>query len=601
MRVALAAVLVAVVFAVPAAPGDAPISAQWRTPAEQAEYEATPSLDETVSFLQRLDRALPSVHLTSFGTSPQGRPLPLVVLSAAGAFTPDAARASGATVVLIQSGIHAGEIDGKDATLSLLRDVALGGRPEMLRAGVVLFVPVFNVDGHERVSPYHRPNQDGPRTGMGFRATAAGHDLNRDWLKLQSPEARAMAALVNAWRPHLHVDIHVTDGVDHDWVLTTSHAEAPQAPAPVDAWMTDHLPAVFAATEAAGHRCGPYVDLLDRNDPAQGFSSVIGGARYSTGYFPLRNRPSLLVEMHSYKPYRKRVEAVREFLAALLAEVARDPRSLVAAVTAAEARAEALGRPDAAPSEVVLDWRDAPADRVVFPVYANATATSTVTGQPMLRYRRGEVRAVEVPWVHRVEPSVTTPRPRGYLVLPGWPQIDERLAGHGLRVERLPVPVHMEVESLWASSPRYASRPYQGLTRVEATIERRAQRRTIPAGSSWIPADQPDFEVAAQMLEPACPESLFAWGFLSTVLEQKEYIDGRNLEDIAARMLADPSVRAAWDAALADPSFASDARARLQWWYRRTPFHAVQEIGMLPVLRVMRGVPPLAGGGPAGE
>jgi hypothetical protein len=493
--------------------------------------------------------------------------------------------------VLVQSGIHAGEIDGKDATLALLRDIALGGRKEVLGAGVVLFVPVFNADGHERISPHHRPNQDGPRAGMGFRTTAAGYDLNRDWLKLNSAEARAMVALVNAWRPHLHVDIHVTDGVDHDWVLTAAHAEAPQAPAPVDAWMAEHLPPAFAATEAAGHRCGPYVDLLDGDDPAKGFSSVIGGARYSTGYFPLRNRPSLLIEMHSYKPYRTRVEAVRDFLAALLAEVARDPRALPAAVSAAEARVEALGRRDAAPSELVLDWRDAPPDRIAFPVYAFETATSTVTGRPQIRYRRGDVRAVEVPWVHRVEPSVTTPRPRGYVVLPGWPQIEERLSGHGLRAERLTEPAEVEVESLWASSPRYASRPYQGLTRVEATIERRPQRRAIPAGSLWIPAEQPDFEVAAQLLEPACPESLFAWGFLSTVLEQKEYIDGRNLERIAVQMLEDPRLRTEWEAALGDPAFAADARARAQWWYRRTPFHAVQEVGMLPVLRVMHDVP----------
>lgn len=591
MRAALTVVLVTVALAVSGAAGETPIPTQWRTPAELAEYEATPSLDETMSFLERLEGAFPSIHVTSFGTSPQGRKLPLVVLSASGAFTPKAAREAGATVVLIQSGIHAGEIDGKDATLALLRDLALGKRKELLGAGVVLFVPVFNADGHERVSPYHRPNQDGPRAGMGFRTTAAGYDLNRDWLKLQSPEARAMATLVNDWRPHLHVDIHVTDGVDHDWILTTSHAEAPQAPAQVHAWMAEHLPAAFAATEAAGHRCGPYVDLLDGNDPTKGFSSVIGGARYSTGYFPLRNRPSLLIEMHSYKPYRKRVEAVRDFLAALLAEVARDPGALSAAVSAAEARVEALGRPDAAPSDLVLAWRDAPPDRIAFPVYAFETAPSAVTGRPHLRYRRGEVRTVEVPWVHRVEPSLTTPRPRGYLVLPGWPQIEERLAGHGLRAERLTAPTEVEVESLWASSPRYASRPYQGLTRVEAMIERRTQRRQVPAGSLWIPADQPDFEVAAQLLEPSCPESLFAWGFLSTVLEQKEYIDGRNLEAVAVRMLEDAAVRAEWAAALADPSFAADARTRSQWWYRRTPFHAVQEIGMLPVLRVMRGDP----------
>ncbi len=133
----------------------------------------------------------------------------------------------------------------------LLRDLALGRRRELLDAGVLLFVPIYNVDGHERVSPWNRPNQDGPARGMGFRTTADGHDLNRDFLKLETPEARALVALVNAWRPHLHVDNHVTDGVDHDWELTWLVPEAPLIAAPVDAWLRRHFPPVLAATMRA--------------------------------------------------------------------------------------------------------------------------------------------------------------------------------------------------------------------------------------------------------------------------------------------------------------------------------------------------------------
>ncbi len=283
------------------------IPREWLTPAEIAGFESTPSYEETLAFLERLQRRMPEMRLEFYGTSPQGRRMPVVIVSKDKAFTPAQAAKTGKPVVMIQNGIHAGEIDGKDACLMILRDLALGRRRELLDAMTLVILPIYNVDGHERVSPYNRPNQDGPRQGMGFRTTAAGFDLNRDHLKIASEEARALMTLVSAWRPHLHVDDHVTDGVDHDWVLTWSWAEAPQAPLSVDGWLREHMPRVLAATEKAGHRAGPYVDLKDGNDPGKGFSSWVGTPRYATGYYPLRNRPSILVEMHSYKPYRQRV------------------------------------------------------------------------------------------------------------------------------------------------------------------------------------------------------------------------------------------------------------------------------------------------------
>ena len=570
----------------------AAIPTEWLTPAELANFEATPSTEETLAFLKKIQERLPEMHLGTFGTSAQGRPLPLVVVSKEKAFTADAARKLAKPILLIQSGIHAGEIDGKDATLMILRDFALGralGRHrEILDAVTLVFVPIYNVDGHARVSPYNRPNQDGPHQGMGFRTTADGHDLNRDFLKLSTPEARALIALVNDWRPHLHVDNHVTDGVDHDWVLTWTWAEAPQAPAPVDAWLRGHMPAVLAATEKAGHRNGPYVDLEDRDDPTKGFNSWVGQPRFSSGYFPLRNRPSILIKMHSYKPYRQRVLANRDFLLALFEEVARDPSSLTKAVQESEAATVALGKPDAPPSDVVVEFDASPeTDRIRFPVYASEMRPSLVTGGSVLQYKRGEVREIGVPWRHKARIVKAVPRPRGYFVLPGWPDIEERLRGQGLRVQRLTGPAEIEVEAMRVAEPEFAQRSYQGLTQVKAGVERHAERRTLPAGTLWVGADQPDFEVAVQLLEPDAPDSLLSWGLLSTVFEQKEYMDLRNLEGLVQEMIKVPQTAAAWKKALADEKFAADPFARAQWWYRRTPYWD-ETIGLMPVFRAMK-------------
>ena len=207
----------------------------------------------------------------------------------------------------------------------------------------------------------------------------------------------------------------------------------------------------------------------------------------------------------------------------------------------------------------------------------------------MLRYRSGQVREIEAPWAHRPRPEVAVRRPRGYLVPPGWPVIEERLVGHGLVTQRLRSPVELDVETIRISEPRQGrrSRPsYQGRTTLSVNVERRMERRSFPAGTLWIPADQPDFEVAVQLLEPEAPDSLLSWGLLSIVLERKEYIGPGVLEDLARSMLEDDAIKAAWARALEDESFAADRTARYTWWYRRTEYWD-ETVGLLPVMRLI--------------
>ncbi len=565
----------------------------WETVAEGTGFEATSSYEQTIELLQRLAARSPWIELGEFGRSGEGRPLPLVIVSTGGEFDPTSARASGKPIVMVQNGIHGGEIDGKDASMMILRDLALGNVETWAKEIVLLVVPIYNVDGHERISPYNRPNQNGPVRGMGFRTAADGHDLNRDHLKLETPEARALIGLFNRWRPHLHIDNHVTDGSEHDWVLTYAWAEAPQLASPVDTWLRDLMPGVLHATAEAGHRNGPYVSLVDRNDPRRGFSSFVGEPRYATGYYPLRNRPSILVENHSYKPYEKRVLANRDFMLELFRAVAEDPRSLVRAVRDSELATIAAGRTASADSDAVVRFvQDDSGDAIPFPIYEWYSAPSKVLGVPMVDYRRGRVRELEVPWIHRARKDLTIPRPRGYLVRAGWPAIERRLADHGIEVRALTVPVELEVEALrLARTDDREARPrtYQGLTQVapQVTVER--STRKMPAGTLWIPADQRDFEVAIQLLEPEAPDSLVRWGLLSIVMERKEYIDTRVLEKLVQPMLEDPEIAAEWDRALADEGFAADPWARWEWWYRRTEFWD-DRVGLMPVFR-FRGQP----------
>jgi len=563
---------------------------EWLTVAEKTGFRATSSYDETMDFLHRLEAAAPGlIRVSDFGRSAQGRPLPLVIVSSDGAFTPEAAAATGKPVMFLQSCIHAGEVDGKDATLMVLRDIALGRKPELAKGVIILFAPIYNADGHERVSPYNRSNQNGPVEGMGYRATANGINLNRDFLRLESPEARAMARLVAVWNPHLHVDNHVTNGSDHAWVLTWLVVEAPQLDPAVDAWVGTHLPDVLAEVEAAGHPNGPYVNLITGSDPTAGMVWDVAQPRYSSGYFPLRNRVSILIEMHAHKPFRDRVYANRAFMEELIGEIGRSGKELVRAVAMADASEIARGRADAEPSAVVVRWGVAEeGDTLTWPAYEWTVEDSVVLGGKRVRYHPGEIREVDLEWRHMPVPELELPRPRGYLVLSGWPEIEEVVAGHGLRALRLTANVELEVETIRLSNPEFAASSYQGVVMVEDfEVSRQTERRSVPAGSLWIPADQPNFEIAVQLFEPEAPDSLVRWGAVSSVFERKIYIGTDVLEKLAREMLADDAIRQNWNAALDDPDFAANRSARYLWWYRRTPYWD-ETVGLLPVLRVMR-------------
>jgi hypothetical protein len=561
-----------------------------QTPAEVAGYRSTPDYAETMAFIRGLADDWPSIQLTFYGESAEGRPMPVVIVSNDHAFTPQAARSTGKAIVMIQNGIHAGEIDGNDACLAILRDLTEGRYRELLDEMILVILPIYNVDGHARVSIYHRPNQNGPVEGMGFRTTTDGHDLNRDHLKLSTPEARAMIGLFNRWQPHLHVDNHVTDGVDHAWVLTYAWAEAPQLAAPIDAWMKKHMPAVKTKMATAGHLTGPYVWLVDSLDPTQGFESYAGEPRYSSGYYPLRNRVSILVENHSRKPYQQRVTANRDYLLALMDEVANDRQGLVQAVADAEQHTIAAGKPDAPPSRINVSYKLTEATETIsFPVYDWFATRSEVTGEPFLRYHKGKVKRIDVPWVHRVSAEVTLDRPRGYLILPGWPGIAKLLTGHGVRVEQLTTAQTIEVETLRISNPVQNPRSapsYQGLTQISVDVARGLEKRQFPAGSLWIPADQPDFEIAVQLIEPESPDSMVSWGLLSAVLERKEYISVETLEGLVQQLLKDKKTAAEWKRSLKDESFAADDSQRYLWWYRRTPYWD-ETVGLLPTMRLL--------------
>ncbi|MDB6115964.1 MAG: Zinc carboxypeptidase [Lacunisphaera sp.] len=302
----------------------------WITPAEKMQLLDSPNYDDTIAWLRKLADASPLIDLQPFGQTAQGRTLYVVVATKAKGFTPAALHAGGKPIVLAQAGIHSGEIDGKDAGLMLLRDLAFGGKDALLDRANFLFVPVFNADGHERSSEWNRPNQRGP-VHQGWRATAQNLNLNRDYMKADAPEMQAMIWLLNLTLPSLYLDLHVTDGMDYQYDITYGYNgwEGGATWSPQSArWLDQRLrPAVDAALTAGGHLPGGLINgAVDDRDLRQGVVRGNADPRFSNGYGDLRHIPSILVENHSLKPYPQRVLGTYVLLEAALKAPATTPR-----------------------------------------------------------------------------------------------------------------------------------------------------------------------------------------------------------------------------------------------------------------------------------
>jgi murein tripeptide amidase MpaA len=546
----------------------------WITPSERTGLTETPGYDATVAYLKKLDKASPLISLGEFGRTAQGRPLYLVVAAKDRAFTPPAALKTGRPSLLVQAGIHSGEIDGKDAGLMLLRDIALRNKASLLEGANFLFVPIFNVDGHERSSEWNRPNQRGP-IRQGWRTTAQNLNLNRDYMKADSPEMQAMLALINQWSPALYIDVHVTDGIDHQYDITFGYngdsgafAWSPH----ISKWLNEtYRPSVEVALKAAGHIPGHFYDRGDTVDIEKGFSVGTAMPRFSDGYGDLRHLPTVLVETHSLKPYRQRVLGTYVLLESSLRTLGAEGKALRKAM-ATDA--------SAAPAVVPMNRGKATGERtgIDFLGASYETQVSPATGAPEIRWL-GAPRLYRGLPITLEKPSLEISRPKAYWVPVTKPDVITRLELHGIRMERLPATRTVTLEMYRLVNPRPQTNsgyhPFEGRHTLTTSVKAEIRQESFAAGSVRVPTSQPLGDLAVALLEPESQDSFLAWGFFLEILQRTEYIEGYVLAPMAERMLAaDPKLKAEFEVKLAaDPKFAASPSARMRWFYQRSPYY----------------------------
>ncbi|HEY1588958.1 MAG TPA: M14 family metallopeptidase [Rhodanobacter sp.] len=567
-----------------------PGAADWTTPAEAAHFRTTPSYADTLAYLQRLQQAAPAViRLETFGTTPEGRPMTVVIASGDGTFDPAAARAAHKPVVLVQAGIHPGEIEGKDAGLMLLRDIAVTHKyPHLLDHLVLVYIPVFSVDGHENSSPYHRINQNGPES-MGFRGQSQYLNLNRDYIKADAPEMKAWLKLWQKWLPDFLVDVHTTDGADYQYDLTWYTEDRHKLDPAVSAWQRDMIVNhAMPAYEKRGHLASIYLEFKDGRDPRKGIENFGSGQRFSTGYAALQNRPALLIETHMLKPYAVRVHAVYDLVELMLEQINQHPAALLA--TTAKADADTIARAHDAQARVPLTFKPDPqSTKFELKGYAFTLTHSGISNSEWIQYDPSQPKTYAIDNWNGLLPDLSITPPAAYVVPPQWTTIIDKLDAHGIRYRRIDHPLAIHAEGYQLDDPSWAGKPFEGhLMLRDFTLHAVPREVTVPAGSVIVPLDQRAANVAINLLEPQAPDSLLRWGYLDAIFEAKEYAEPRVLEKLAREMLAkDPSLKAEFERKLHDdPAFAADSGARLEFFFDHSPWYAAQHVGAYPVLRL---------------
>lgn len=482
------------------------------TRAERTEFRETTRYDEVMALARRLAEASPDIHLTTFGYTYEGRPLPLLVVGAPDA-TPASVLATGKTRVYLQGNIHAGEVPGKEALLILLRRFAGGEYAAWADSLVLLIAPIYNADGNERVRLDNRPRQNGPIGGMGQRPNAQGLDLNRDHTKLDSPEARSLVSLFNAYDPHVGVDLHTTNGTRHAYHLTYSPPLHPNTPSALNTFLRRRwLPEVTARVrEKRGWDFYYYGNAMRGPDGERGWVTFDHRPRFNNSYLGLRNRFGILGEAYAYASFEDRVKASLWFVEEVL-DFAHQNAGAIRELVADADRESVVGKPLAVRAEL------ASSGEVSILMGEVDEIRHPYTGAVILRRRDVRIPTPMTEW-GSFRPTETAVAPRAYYVLPEATAALERLEAHGVTVVRYASPRSVELQRYVVDSTTVASREFQGHRERTVWGHWVDEDISLPAGTGYVSVDQPLGRLAFTLLEPRSDDGFTAWGFFDPEIE----------------------------------------------------------------------------------
>jgi hypothetical protein len=528
------------------------------THGEKTGWIETGRAEETERLCHSFEKKFPSqVKCRSYGKTPEKRNLMYLVVG-------DPA----SPVVWVQAGIHAGEIDGKDAVFLLLKEILEKKRtPNPLKGLCIVFVPIVNLDGHERFGAYNRPNQIGPKE-MGWRTTSQNINLNRDFLKVDSSEMRDLLNLWHKVDPVLSLDLHVTDGAQFQpEVGLIIHPKKSFGSSNLHEAGSRFEDEIISKLKDLKHLALPFYPSFENDvDPQTGFSVHVSTPRFAHGYWYNNNRLGVLVESHSWKDYATRVKTHHDVVLGALEIAQRDALSW-------RKYSQELDRENLAGKSVPLSYKHNGKFRLIeFPGYKYSIKKSKISGADVIKYDPATPQMWKVPFYEELQPVLTVIAPaEGYYLQPADAElILPKLNAHGVIYSQLKQSHAQEVEVFRAIKTKFSVGSLEGHQNLVVEGEWKKENVEIPAHSIFIPINQPRGRLLLQMFEPLSLDSFLWWGFFNRAFERKEYMEDYVAEDIAVEMLKNPVVKKEFAAKLNDDAeFAKSAEQRFEFFYRK--------------------------------
>ena len=527
------------------------------------------SYDEVIAVYTELASTSEIASLTEWGKTDIGEPLHLFVINSSGRLKPEEFEDDKA-VLLINNGIHPGEPCGIDASVrfanDLLNDKKTG---DLLDHTIVCIIPVYNVGGSLNRGCCSRANQNGPEE-YGFRGNARNLDLNRDFVKRDSENARAFSQIFHAVDPEYFLDTHTSNGADYQYTMTMITTQPNKLAAPLTEYVnTKANSAVYESMKDKGWEMVPYVYMMGRI-PEDGIKDYLESPRYSTGYTGLFNAVGFTSETHMFKPFKDRVESTYQFELTLLDFLNTNSKEIIDL----KKEADEFVRNE---KKFVLEWEldTSKYDLIPFKGFEAQFIESRLTGQERLKYDREKPTEIEIKYFNVYKPKVTIEAPKYYIIPQGWTEVIERLNENGVEMTRLKTNKTLNVEAYHIMDYNTPDRPYEGhYLHSGVQTEKTKEEVSFRTGDYIIRTDQVCNRYIVEMLEPKGPDSFFAWNFFDSMLQQKEWFSDYIFEERALEILEEnPELKAEFEKVVAENKDEMHHWAQLYWIYQRSGYY----------------------------
>lgn len=552
-----------------------------QSPFEKSGGMQTATYSEIIRWYQDLADQYPRVSMKAMGPTDAGYPLHLVLLNSDADFDPISWRKKNKAVILVNNGIHPGEPDGIDASMMLVRDLA-SGKLELPSSVVLAVIPVYNIGGCLNRNSYTRANQNGPES-YGFRGNSQNLDLNRDFTKCDSREAKTFQTIFHYLDPDIFVDTHVSDGADFQHVMTLISTQYDKLGQDAGRWMRDVFePQLYRSMSEKKWDMVPYVDF-NEDDPRKGMYMFYDPPRYSSGYAALFGTLAFVPETHMLKPFAQRVSATYDLLYSFIRTASANRDSLL--TVRKKWKAGILEQ-----KEFALGWaRDSTRYKEIrFRGYRQDSTISEATGLMKMYYNHQAPFDTMVRYYHEFKPSKKVTRPVAYIIPKGWQDVIERMQLNGVIMRPLEKDTLIRVEAYYIEDYASYSRPYEKHHKNHSvrTYVRKKEQGFL-AGDYIVYLNQPANRYIIEMLEPTGDDSFFAWNFFDAILQQKEGYSDYRWEDLAAEALKkDPLLREKLEKRKkSDPKFSSNPSQILDYIYKNSKY-AEPAYLQYPVFRI---------------